>query len=54
MQNKKEQKKILYIVISSQTGGVPKFVVNALNYGKKHGIKICVAAPNDGEYFSKF
>lgn len=38
MQNKKKQKKILYIVISSQTGGVPKFVVNALNYGEKHEI----------------
>lgn len=47
-------KRIVYIVISSQTGGVPKFVVNALNYGKEHGIKMAVAAPNDGEYFSKF
>lgn len=47
-------KRIVYIVISSQTGGVPKFVVNALNYGKEHGIKIAVVAPNDGEYFSKF
>lgn len=48
------EKKILYIVISAQTGGVPKFVVNALNYGREHGAKISVAVPDDGEYFSKF
>ena len=53
MQNKKSKRKFLYIVISSQTGGVPKFVVNALNYGKTWD-KNPVAAPNDGEYFSKF
>lgn len=47
-------KKIVYIAISSQTGGVPRYIVSALKYAKKKNVKITVIVPNDGEYFSKF
>lgn len=47
-------KKIVYIAISSQTGGVPKYIVSALEYAKKKNDKITVIVPDDGEYFSKF
>lgn len=46
--------RILYVAVSSQTGGVPKHIMYALKYAKKHGYKIAVAAPDDGDYYSWF
>ncbi len=43
---------ILYVAVSSQTGGVPKHILYALKYAKKYGYKIAVAVPDDGEYYS--
>lgn len=51
---KTESKKILYIAVSSQTGGVPKHILNALNYAKEQGYDITVAVPNDGDYYAWF
>lgn len=47
-------KKILYIAISSQTGGVPKHILNALKRAKEFGYEITVAAPKDGDYYRWF
>ena len=47
-------KKILYIAVSSQTGGVPKHILNALNYAKENGYEVTVAVPNDGDYYTWF
>ena len=43
-------KKILYIAISSQTGGVPRHILQALCHAKKYGYKVAGASPDDGEY----
>lgn len=45
-------KKILYIAVSSSTGGVPKHILNALKANKDY--KIIVAVPNDGDYYHWF
>lgn len=47
-------KKILYIAISSQTGGVPRHILQALRHAKEHGYKVAVAAPDDGDYYPWF
>ncbi len=47
-------KKILYIAISSQTGGVPRHILQALRHAKEYGYKVAVAAPDDGDYYPWF
>ncbi|MCI8660511.1 MAG: glycosyltransferase family 4 protein [Lachnospiraceae bacterium] len=47
-------KKILYIAISSQTGGVPRHILQVLKHAKKFGYSIAVAVPDDGDYFPWF
>lgn len=47
-------KKILYIAISSQTGGVPKHILNALQSANANGCDITVAVPADGDYYPWF
>lgn len=47
-------KKILYIAISSQTGGVPRHILQALRHAKEYGYKVAVAAPADGDYYPWF
>ena len=47
-------KKILYIAISSQTGGVPRHILQALCHAKKYGYKVAVASPDDGDYYPWF
>lgn len=47
-------KKILYIAISSQTGGVPRHILNLLKHAKANGLQITVAVPDDGEYYHWF
>ncbi|MEG7531782.1 MAG: glycosyltransferase family 4 protein [Hungatella sp.] len=45
-------KKILYIAVSSQTGGVPKHILNALMENQSY--EITVAVPADGDYYLWF
>lgn len=45
-------KKILYVAISSQIGGVPKHIMNVLERNKE--FQITVAAPDDGDYYERF
>lgn len=52
--NNKMNSSILYVAVSSQTGGVPKHIMYALKYAKQHGYKIAVAVPDDGEYYPWF
>lgn len=48
-------KKILYIAVSSQTGGVPKHIQNILKFRKmQKEYEIIVAVPSDGEYYQLF
>lgn len=47
-------RKILYIAISSQTGGVPRHVLNLLKHAKVYGYEITVAVPDDGDYYPWF
>lgn len=47
-------KRILYIAISSQTGGVPRHILSLLKYAKEYGYKITVAVPDDGDYYPWF
>lgn len=47
-------KKILYIAISSQTGGVPRHILQALRHAKEYGYKVTVAVPDDGDYYPWF
>lgn len=44
-------KKILYIAISSQTGGVPRHILQALKHAEEYGYSIAVAVPDDGDYY---
>ncbi len=46
--------KILYIAISSETGGVPKHLVGLLSHAKAYNYEITVAVPEDGDYFPIF
>lgn len=47
-------KKILYIAVSSETGGVPRHIAYALESAREKGFSIVVACPSDGEYAEKF
>ena len=47
-------KRILYIAVSSQTGGVPKHILNALKKAKQYGYEVSVAVPSDGDYYAWF
>lgn len=47
-------KKILYIAISSQTGGVPRHILDVLKHAKPYGYEIRVAVPADGDYYPWF
>lgn len=49
-----KKKKLLYIAVSSQTGGVPKHIMNALQYAKERNYDITVAVPSDGDYYPWF
>lgn len=46
--------KILYIAVSSQTGGVPKHILNTLMQAPKNDYEITVAVPDDGDYYQWF
>lgn len=46
--------KILYIAVSSQIGGVPKHILDALRRAKASGYDITVAVPDDGDYYPQF
>ena len=45
-------KKILFIAVSSQIGGVPKHIYNIIKQNKDY--QISIAVPSDGDYFSCF
>lgn len=45
-------KKILFIAISSQIGGVPKHIWNIIKQNKDY--QISIAVPSDGDYFFRF
>lgn len=48
-------KKILYIAVSSSTGGVPKHILEMLKYNHENALfEITVAVPNDGLYYEAF
>ena len=50
-------KKILYIAVSSQTGGAPKHIQNILKFRgmrEKEEYEIIVTVPSDGEYYQLF
>ncbi len=48
-------KKILYIAVSSSTGGVPKHILEMLKYNRDNPhYEITVAVPNDGVYYEEF
>ena len=47
-------KKLLYIAISSQTGGVPKHILHGLQYAREHGYQVSMAVPDDGDYYPWF
>ena len=47
-------KRLLYIAISSQTGGVPKHILHGLQYAREHGYQVSVAVPDDGDYYPWF
>lgn len=47
-------KKLLYIAISSQTGGVPKHILDALRHAAGEDYQITVAVPDDGDYYPWF
>lgn len=46
--------KILYIAVSSQTGGAPRHILDALKNARECGYEIYVAVPNDGDYYPWF
>lgn len=46
--------RILYIAVSSQTGGVPKHILNTLMQAPKYDYEITVAVPDDGDYYPWF
>ncbi len=46
--------KILYIAVSSQTGGAPRHILDALKNAKEWGYEIRVAVPDDGDYYPWF
>lgn len=48
-----DMRKILYIAVSSQTGGAPKHIVSALKRAKRFGYEITVAVPDDGDDYPK-
>ncbi len=51
---KTNMKRILYIAVSSQTGGVPKHILYALQEARHRGYKVTVAVPDDGDYYPRF
>ena len=47
-------KKVLYIAVSSETGGVPRHIAYALEKAKSFGFAVTVACPSDGAYAETF